>query len=177
MDTSTNALNIAKNLSKKIKVNEKKVFFINASAFNIPFPDDYFDVVMSFGLLEHFNKKEQEKMMSEFKRVCKKDGITITMVPNKKATIYNILRIIGMKIKTWKYGHEEPLTYEDLKKLGHSDIFSIGFYYQFNFFYLIPYIGPVINITTKYIFKKFTEYYDIDKYRRGYLLVGIAKKV
>lgn len=46
----------------------------------LPFPDDYFDVVFSKSVIEHIENTEH--YMSEMRRVLKKGGILILMVPD-----------------------------------------------------------------------------------------------
>ena len=47
---------------------------------NIPFPDDHFDVVFSSSVLEHVEQVEQ--FQSELKRVLKKNGLAIHILPS-----------------------------------------------------------------------------------------------
>ena len=73
--------------------------FINCSATNMPFPDDYFDFVYSFGVIEHIGtelghctlsedyKKERQKYADEILRVTKKNGRILISCPNKKFPI------------------------------------------------------------------------------------------
>jgi ubiquinone/menaquinone biosynthesis C-methylase UbiE len=44
------------------------------SGIEIPFPDNYFDTVVSFEVLEHIPKNTENKMFSEINRVLKKGG-------------------------------------------------------------------------------------------------------
>jgi ubiquinone/menaquinone biosynthesis C-methylase UbiE len=56
--------------------------FILGSCIDIPSGEDVFDVVVSFETIEHL--AEQTKMLEEFKRVLKKDGVLLISSPNKK---------------------------------------------------------------------------------------------
>jgi len=64
---------------KKLKSEEQhnaenpRIKFVRASAENIPFPDDYFDIVFSGNTFEHI--KNIEKAISECARVAKPNGI------------------------------------------------------------------------------------------------------
>jgi ubiquinone/menaquinone biosynthesis C-methylase UbiE len=62
-----------------------KIFFRKMDVADIPFPDNYFDVLVSFETVEHI--KECEKFMGEASRVLKNDGLFIMSTPNKKATL------------------------------------------------------------------------------------------
>lgn len=55
--------------------------YIQASATDLPFEDDCFDVVVSFETIEHLH--EQEMMIKEIRRVLKDDGVLIISSPNR----------------------------------------------------------------------------------------------
>jgi SAM-dependent methyltransferase len=56
--------------------------FVEASAAKLPFEDGVFDVVVSFETIEHHDLHQE--MMSEIKRVLRKDGTLIISSPNKQ---------------------------------------------------------------------------------------------
>lgn len=57
-------------------------FFINASATRLPFNNNSFDMVTLVSVIEHLQKKEVEKFLSEAKRVLKKNGYIFIVTPN-----------------------------------------------------------------------------------------------
>lgn len=57
-----------------------KAIIKKADVRKIPFKDNTFDVVYSFGLIEHF--ENHNDVIEEMKRILKKDGILITAWPN-----------------------------------------------------------------------------------------------
>ena len=61
------------------------VSFKAASVTGLPFPDNMFDVIVSFETLEHL--VEQDQMLAEFRRVLKPRGTLIISTPDKP--IYN----------------------------------------------------------------------------------------
>jgi len=63
------------------KYRKDNLKFIKADATEIPIETGAIDVVVSFETLEHVS--EQEKMLSEIKRVLKNDGILIISSPEK----------------------------------------------------------------------------------------------
>lgn len=71
---------VVKFASNKYKKNN--LSFKTGSTSAIPSEDNQFDVIISFETIEHHD--EHEKMMSEFKRVLKPDGIVIISSPDKK---------------------------------------------------------------------------------------------
>lgn len=60
-----NAVELAKKHTKDINI-------IQASAFDIPFKDNYFDLVFTAGVLIHINPKNLKKIMGEIYRTSKK---------------------------------------------------------------------------------------------------------
>ena len=46
----------------------------------IPFEDDFFDFIISFGVLDHMLFDKAKKIMKELKRVLKKDGLMLIVV-------------------------------------------------------------------------------------------------
>jgi len=76
MEVSEQDLKTAKNSLKS-----KNVILKEGSAINLPFPDNYFDTVVSFEVLEHIPKNTELKMFSEISRVLKKEGILYLSTP------------------------------------------------------------------------------------------------
>ncbi|MAT44343.1 MAG: hypothetical protein CL609_18580 [Anaerolineaceae bacterium] len=58
---------------------KSNIQFHNFSSIAIPYPDNYFDVIVSFDTIEHVI--DDDKMLLEFKRVTKPDGIIIISTP------------------------------------------------------------------------------------------------
>jgi len=48
----------------------------------LPFPDEYFDVVVSLETIEHL--KKYKRFLAECRRVLKKDDLFICSTPNKQ---------------------------------------------------------------------------------------------
>jgi len=74
IDISENAVEIAK---KRVSKPEQ---IICANAEPLPFDSDNFDYVIAWGVIEHF--PSIPSILEEIKRVLKKDGQSIIMVPN-----------------------------------------------------------------------------------------------
>ena len=58
--------------------------FINGNILNIQYPDNYFDMAVSFETIEHI--KEYRKALSEIHRVLKGNCILVISSPNRKIT-------------------------------------------------------------------------------------------
>ena len=66
----------------KGKYNKENLSYRQASALDLPFEDNHFDVIVSFETLEHL--AEHQEMLAEFNRVLKTNGILIISTPDKK---------------------------------------------------------------------------------------------
>lgn len=80
---------------------------------NLPYENEYFDVVISFETIEHTT--QYQKMLNEFKRVVKKDGMIILSTPN-----FLVNSPHGIIINPY---HTQEWVYEDLLKIL-NDTFS-----------------------------------------------------
>lgn len=96
LDVNQFILNAAKNNFKKEKASGK---FVKGDAEKLPFANNQFDVVTSFGLLEHF--ANPSKAISEMVRVLKPGGLFFAdIVPNRFSVqalgnIINSLSVLG----------------------------------------------------------------------------------
>ena len=79
VDHSKEAVGFA---SKKYVRNGLK--FIIGDIIEIAFPDNFFDVIVSFETIEHV--KQHEKALSELQRALKPNGLLIISSPNRKLT-------------------------------------------------------------------------------------------
>ena len=64
------------------KYKKDNLAYLHGSATQIPLEDHSIDVVVSFETIEHLD--QHEEMMTEIKRVLKKDGVLIISSPDKK---------------------------------------------------------------------------------------------
>jgi len=82
-DTSAEMTKHLKDKAKKLGVTNKvSLKFWDAA--KLPFEDNEFDVVFTYHLLWHLPKEDQEKIIGEMVRVCKKGGDIIFDFLNKK---------------------------------------------------------------------------------------------
>lgn len=82
VDRSTEAIDYALNHYAVGCIDFKKM---EAPILNLE--DEFFDCVVSFETLEHI--VDQKKMIEEFNRVLKKDGLLILSTPNKQVTAWD----------------------------------------------------------------------------------------
>jgi len=112
IDLSPKAIRTAKDYAKKNKI--KNCEFIEGDVRKMPIKDNYFDIIYSFGLIEHFHNTEI--ILNEFKRVLKPGGKIFLSVPNKYSS-HTLSRIILKITGKWNLGHECSYTKKSLNKL------------------------------------------------------------
>ena len=101
-----------KELMYGFDINEKVIAKLVAEGYmvkqgdviNIPFEDDFFEVIYNRNIIEHLDPAEAQKMFLEMKRVLKKDGKIILISPMPK-TVWNT------------FGHIKPYPPAAIKKL------------------------------------------------------------
>ena len=194
LDNSINAIDFSRNIFK----NANKVCNItNASIQAMPYSDDSFDIVWNAGVIEHFVNKEQEDVLLEMVRVCKKGGLIITINPYAKSILHEFGRFVIEKMGKYPFTDEVPI--KTLKDKAHAlgcdlnkEEYSIGFIVlwvgMFKRLTLLP-MGKIFKIPL-FILNKIFCYLDssflgralraLDRFTSkifgGYLLVTIFKK-
>jgi len=173
LDISKKAIEFSKKLAHRKNV---EADFVVGSVLSLPFRSSCLDVVWSGGVLEHFTPKKQELIIRESLRVLKTKGKLITIVPDRRARLYNFLRILSMKMKTWPFGYEEPLAVEDFEKFSPKPMafHSCGWIFcQFSHVF-IPGITPAIKrliIVLEHLLK--SNFIAIEKSRPGLILAAV----
>lgn len=80
IDPSLNAVLAARRVSKQLGVETN---FVVGDARFLPFADDSFETVFSYGVFQHFSKENVKVSLGEVVRVLKKNGHTLFQMPNK----------------------------------------------------------------------------------------------
>lgn len=92
-----------------------KLQFLQGDATSMKFPDDTFDIVVSFSTIEHIPGAEaRQKVFKEISRVLKPDGVAIVTVPNKISMFYFAHRR-NMRLGISDYGYAHLYTPQELK--------------------------------------------------------------
>jgi ubiquinone/menaquinone biosynthesis C-methylase UbiE len=84
--------------------------FLIASALNLPFRDSCFNIVTSFQVIEHIEKKNVIQYLHEIKRVLKNGGMLIISTPNRK------LRLLPFQ-KPWNPDHKKEYDAKELDRI------------------------------------------------------------
>lgn len=154
------SMDLGENLLSKVamKCNSERVV---GSILEIPFPDNFFDIVISSEVIEHV--PDQYKAMQELFRVLKPGGIMVLTTPNK---LWYFAVWIGNTFKLRPYqGLENWSGWFEMKrklsKIGFTKLQMIGihlfpfvskiFYPLLDFFHRFnSFLGPVmLNIAVK----------------------------
>jgi ubiquinone/menaquinone biosynthesis C-methylase UbiE len=83
-DMTESAVNYIRNLFSELNVKAERIEMVNGE--NLPYEDEYFDLVYTFGVIHH--SKNDEKILQEIHRVLKKDGECYAMVYHKNSLLY-----------------------------------------------------------------------------------------
>lgn len=139
IDSSERMVKMAKNI-----LQEEKWSILKGDAFNIPFPTDFFDCVVSFRFIFHFDDNNRKRIFNEIWRVLKLGGYLIfearNWVVNNPDRVKNreaIQKEWGLDPMDAKYWKKDELISE-LSKVGfkiinlegvfnHSRLQSISF--------------------------------------------------
>lgn len=82
--------------------------FVAGDIFEVPFPANSFDAVWSFGVLEHYTRREAAAALREMARVTKPGGLVVAGVPYSRALFYRVGKWWFGICGAWEYGPERP---------------------------------------------------------------------
>lgn len=116
IDSSKEAIHIAVEKSKKTTIK-----FKHADVRKIPFPDDFADVVLCIGVIEHV--MDYENCINEIKRVLKNDGMVYVVSSNRDSFIYE-QKVIRERLWIWNYGYQKNWTKDGLENIFLKQGFS-----------------------------------------------------
>lgn len=106
LDVAQEALDIAKAYYDEQGLEAE---YVKGSIFELPFPDESFDVVWNTGVIEHFEPEERRLAVREMLRVVKRSGTVITINPNAGARIYRFAKDWAERHGRWDVGFELPI--------------------------------------------------------------------
>lgn len=107
VDSSDEAIKLSLSSSKGLPISYQQENIIK-----LPFKDDYADVVLCIGVIEHV--KEHERCLDEIKRVLKNTGLLYVVSSNRNSFIYE-QKVIREKLGLWKYGYQKNWTKDALE--------------------------------------------------------------
>lgn len=105
------------------KYGNSRVSYLVGSVAELPFEDDFFDIIISYETIEHISSELQQCFMNEIKRVLKQDGMLLMSTPNK--AVYTDLVNANNEFHIKEFYLQE---YKDFLK---NFFENIEFYYQY----------------------------------------------
>ncbi|OYT16626.1 MAG: hypothetical protein B7C24_06845 [Bacteroidetes bacterium 4572_77] len=128
-------LDFDKSIVKVGRQNLKTNTFVCGDALNLPYKDSYFDVVVSVGLLEHFEKSDIKRIMNEAIRVLRPGGLYLHYVVPKTCVVQerygwinNCLRRLWGKRKKESEVFVNDLSPADYKEISPGILLMCGLY-------------------------------------------------
>lgn len=111
------------NNSKVVSENSSAVDkYVMSRADSMPFEDNSFDLVLSCGLVEHFNMEELKRMIAEMRRVGKTVVAWLPTCDFSWKMIWTVRNLFGGDVYTKCYAHK-PRELEGLfKSLGFKNV-------------------------------------------------------
>lgn len=156
-------LDISREVLELNIIEGRNLTFVQGDIFRQPFADGSFDIVLSEGVIEHFN--DWPKILKEAARVLKSGGQLVTAVPN----ILNLPQTFSLLLqgKKFRYYPEKPfypgklgVLAKEYETLGLTDLRFAGWCpsYFFDSFYLFdpetrkikhPFYSPALRALGK----------------------------
>lgn len=128
--------------------------FIKANVNNLPFNENYSDIIICIGIFEYMNDAEVNISLNEIKRVLKKDGLIILMMLSNSSIFYRL----GLQKKTGTKKEGSRFNYQDersrLLNLGYTNIKKRNIYiFPKPLFFLskLLYLLETINIKLNFL--------------------------
>jgi len=101
-----------------VDIDSKCIEYLSGRGYNVkecnvieelPFPENSFDLVLAHDALEHFTISQVECIFDNARRVLKKEGIFMVIIPNRKGYEY------GIKIGS---GHRHFITLKEIQQIS-----------------------------------------------------------
>ena len=128
MDPDLGAIFAARRVAKSLSVSPN---FVVGDARALPFSNDAFDVVFSFGVLQHLSKPDVRQALAEVSRVMTPGGKSLIQMPNAFGvrSLYHLLRRGRTEAKEFdvRYWTPRELKSTFRKLIGPSELSVDGF--------------------------------------------------
>lgn len=135
LDYAENSLRILKRLADELRL---PATIVGGDTFQLPFPDETFDVVFHQGLLEHFRYSQADALLKENIRVLKRGGILLVDVP-QRWHVYTLAKHLMMSLNKWFAGWERSFSVGELRSrmqaLGLTPVYAYGEWMYPSFLY------------------------------------------
>jgi SAM-dependent methyltransferase/uncharacterized protein YbaR (Trm112 family) len=129
IDPSFEAIVSARRIARQLGVEEAR--YVVADARRLPFANATFDIVFSYGVLQHFSKADVEVAVDEIARVLARDGYSWVQMPNALGA----LNAVRLAQRRFREGEEFEVRYwkpSELRRvfgrIGPTDLRTDGFF-------------------------------------------------
>lgn len=167
IDPSYDAICAARRVSKKLGVS---IHFLVADTRYLPFPKNFFDVVFSYSVLQHFKKSNVSLSIIEISRVLKESGFCMIQMPNLIGlrNLYNQFKNTSKNTELFRIRYWSLLELKKLfeKYIGPVSFFVDGFFalgIQKNDIDLLPFKYKVV-VAVSELLRRMSEKIGLLKY-------------
>lgn len=153
VDSSEVAINIANHRCAGLPIQ-----FILSNVESLPQELSDFDIVLSFGIIEHV--KDITTCINEIKRVLKHSGLLFIYSSNKHSFIYPQRRIKEI-LKIWRYGYQKNWILEDLVNYLQTSGFitiDVAIKRGIGDFHFIDYLDDIISFFSRRKWGRYISY-------------------
>jgi SAM-dependent methyltransferase len=177
LDKSDKALALSEAAFKTAEIDHLAT---RASILDLPFDQDSFDITWSGGVIEHFKKDEQVKILREMLRVTRPEGRVIVIAPAAEARIYGKAKAYADSRKAWQPGYEVPIgSLRKIAEAAGADLigeYRVGLLAELHFFkYYFDFFKP-LRLAWAGLVEVLSFLLGPLNQRPGYLLVSVLKK-
>ena len=129
IDPSFEAIVAARRIARQLGVEDAR--YVVADARKLPFADRTFDVVFSYGVLQHFSKSDVAVAVDEISRVVKREGYSWVQMPNALGAL-NAVRLAqrrfregdAFEVRYWKPAELKRV----FGRIGRTELTTDGFF-------------------------------------------------
>jgi len=151
--------------------------FVLADVRRLPFRDDVFDCVLSFGVIEHFHGPVS--ILKEKRRVLNRGGKLLATVPNVFCS-HTILRPIQRALGVWALGYEtsySPTRFRKICELSGFRVDTWGVMPGGELFGYAPSYIPLIGETLQELLRRVAFYIEKKIRILGFWSFAVCRKI
>jgi SAM-dependent methyltransferase len=128
IDPSFEAIVAARRIAEQLGVDAR---YVVGDGRRLPFTDETFDIVFSYGVLQHFSKRDVAESVEHIRRVLKRDGYSWVQMPNA----LGLLNFVRLAQRRFREGSQFEVRYwrpSELRhvfgRIGPSELSTDGFF-------------------------------------------------
>jgi SAM-dependent methyltransferase/uncharacterized protein YbaR (Trm112 family) len=129
IDPSFEAIVAARRIARQLRVEDAR--YVVADARRLPFADDTFEVVFSYGVLQHFSKPDVATSVGEIARVLTREGFSWVQMPNALGLL-NAARLAQRRFREGEHFEVRYWRPSELRRvfgrIGPTELTTDGFF-------------------------------------------------